>query len=296
MSDERFRIKVARRAAQLMYARDEKEYYTAKRKAAREFGLRGRAQPGDLPSNREIRDQIRFLAEFYEGEKRFERIAEMRIEALRMMRRLSLFTPRLIGSVLTGHVRAGSDIDLHVFTDSLAVLTDVLDEHGLHYGVERKRIIKFGEERNFIHIHIHGEMPIELTVYSTDKINYPFKSSITGKLMERADLDALERLIREVHPAVDIDAELDRATDYMNPYDLYRSLLLPLESAQQNPEWHPEGDALYHSLQVFERARDVLPYDEEFLLAALLHDVGKGIDPSDHVGAALLALEGVVTE
>ncbi len=42
--------------------------------------------------------------------------------------------------------------------------------------------------------------------------------------------------------------------------------------------------------------REARPYDEEFLLAALLHDVGKAIDPSDHVEAALQALEGSITE
>jgi predicted HD phosphohydrolase len=64
---------------------------------------------------------------------------------------------------------------------------------------------------------------------------------------------------------------------------------------KQSPKYHPEGDALYHSLQVFELARDERPYDEEFLLAALLHDVGKAIDPSDHVHAALEALEGSIS-
>src|SRR5262249_35636141 len=59
---------------------------------------------------------------------------------------------------------------------------------------------------------------------------------------------------------------------------------------------HPEGDVLYHSLQVFEQARDRRPYDEEFLLAALLHDVGKGLDPAHHTEAGLQALEGVITE
>jgi HD superfamily phosphodiesterase len=54
---------------------------------------------------------------------------------------------------------------------------------------------------------------------------------------------------------------------------------------KQNPVYHPEGDALYHSLQVFELARQQVPWDEEFLLAALLHDVGKAIDPADHVAA-----------
>src|SRR5262249_45912542 len=73
-------------------------------------------------------------------------------------------------------------------------------------------------------------------------------------------------------------------------------LLLPLENVGQSARHHPEGDMLYHSLQVFELARDERPYDEEFLLAALLHDVGKGIDPGDHVAAGLSALEGLITE
>ena len=38
-----------------------------------------------------------------------------------------------------------------------------------------------------------------------------------------------------------------------------------------------------------------MPWDEEFLLAALLHDVGKGIDPADHVAAGVTALEGSIT-
>jgi len=78
-------------------------------------------------------------------------------------------------------------------------------------------------------------------------------------------------------------------------FDVYRSLLAPLEKVMQKPQYHPEGDALYHSLQVFDLAREELPYDEEFLLAALLHDVGKGLDPQDHIGAALEALEGHIT-
>src|SRR5262249_36466444 len=49
-------------------------------------------------------------------------------------------------------------------------------------------------------------------------------------------------------------------------------------------------------LQVFELAREARPYDEEFLLAALLHDVGKAIDPQAHAAAAVEALRGAVTE
>ena len=65
---------------------------------------------------------------------------------------------------------------------------------------------------------------------------------------------------------------------------------------KQPLKYHPEGDVLYHSLQVFDHARDQLAYDEEFLAAALLHDVGKAIDPADHVAAGLEALDGFITE
>jgi exopolyphosphatase/pppGpp-phosphohydrolase len=75
-----------------------------------------------------------------------------------------------------------------------------------------------------------------------------------------------------------------------------RMLLEPLDRFRMDPELHPEGDALYHSLQVFELGRAERPYDEEFLLACLLHDVGLGIDPKHATRAAVEALEGLVTE
>ena len=75
------------------------------------------------------------------------------------------------------------------------------------------------------------------------------------------------------------------AESRVDRFQIYEMLLLPLENVKESPQYHPEGDALYHSLQVFDLARDELPYDEEFLLAALLHDVGKAIDRHDHVAA-----------
>lgn len=74
------------------------------------------------------------------------------------------------------------------------------------------------------------------------------------------------------------------------------SLLKPLDRVRQDRVTHPEGDVLYHSLQVFELARRERPWDEEFLLAALLHDIGKGIDPADHVAAGLALLGDHVSE
>ena len=80
-------------------------------------------------------------------------------------------------------------------------------------------------------------------------------------------------------------------------FDFYESLLKPLENIKQNPKTHPEGDALFHSLQVFENVWQANPYDEELLTAALLHDVGKAVEPfGDHHSASLKLLEGRITE
>jgi predicted HD phosphohydrolase len=291
----KLRRQIAWEAARLMYDRRESEYYRAKMKAARRV-CKGWVKPLDLPSNAEIRDQIQSLARLHEGPQRLANLREMRLEALRMMRILRRFRPRLIGSVMTGHVRAGSDIDLHLFADSVEGITAALEAEGCVFDVERKRVRKDGEERTFTHVHVRDRFPFELTVYPADKAHYVFKSSITGKAIERASIAELEQLLQREYQDLDLDEVVAEIEDKVDRFQVYEALLLPLENVKQSRKYHPEGDALYHSLQVFDLARDELPYDEELLLAALLHDVGKAIEPADHVAAGLEALAGFITE
>ena len=134
MSNAKLRQAIALEAARLMYERTESEYYTAKRKAAKRLCRKG-CKPEDLPSNAEIRDQIQLFARIHEGDKRTEHLRAMRLEALRLMR-CCAFRPRLIGSVMTGHVRKGPTSILHIFTDSVGAVTDLLDGDG---GAVRRR-------------------------------------------------------------------------------------------------------------------------------------------------------------
>ncbi len=114
------------------------------------------------------------------------------------------------------------------------------------------------------------------------------RSGSTSEPETETEDDTMEMESDEISTAV--------MADHLDRFTIYRLRLTPLESVKQNPKYHPEGDALYHSLQVFERAREVRPYDEEFLLAALLHDVGKGIASSDHALASVEALRGAVPD
>src|SRR5436853_593766 len=141
MANVKLRQAIALEAARLMYERAESEYYTAKRKAAKRL-CRQSVKPEDLPSNAEIRDQIQIFARIHEGEKRTEHLREMRLEALRLMRLLRAFRPRLIGSVMTGHTRKGTDNDSHVICDSPGLITDLLEQEGYYFEVERTQIVK----------------------------------------------------------------------------------------------------------------------------------------------------------
>ncbi len=298
MTSSKLRRQIAWEAARLMYSREVSEYYAAKEKAARRI-YKGWIKPADLPSNAEIREQVQVLARLLEGSQPHqERLLGMRLRAVWWMRKLTEFYPKLLGSVLTGNVREGSDIDLHVFAANPHSITIHLDELGMAYELERKRVQKDGEERVFTHIHVRDEFLVELTVYHPALLGFRFRSSITNKAIQRAGLSEVERLIAIEH---DVDAlqqqerlrEIDTTPDR---FAVFLSLLVPLENVRQNPKCHPEGDALFHSLQVFGLAKHEMPYDEEFLIAALMHDIGKAIDPEDHIAAGLDALDGFVSD
>ncbi|MEM9364800.1 MAG: HD domain-containing protein [Planctomycetota bacterium] len=296
LSHDKQRQQIAYEAARLLYWREESEYFQAKQKAARRV-VSGWIKKSELPSNAEVRHQVQTFARLHETSARDSRLVSMRIRALWYMRQLAEFQPRLIGSVLSGGIREGSDIDLHLFANHVSVVTDRLDSMGVCYDVETKRLVKEGQVRVFEHVHIRDEFPVELTVYAKKLLGHRFKSSITGRAIDRVTEIELKKLIEFEHERGPSELEQELAESDARPdrWALFAALLIPLERVMQSPQHHPEGDALYHSLQVFTHAKERFPYDEDFLLAALLHDVGKALDPGDHVTAGLEALDGFIS-
>lgn len=76
--------------------------------------------------------------------------------------------------------------------------------------------------------------------------------------------------------------------------DDLRELLLSLDGVRQDPHHHPEGDALFHTLQTFELARRATE-DRALWAAALLHDVGKSMGSAGHAAAGAELLDGLAS-
>jgi hypothetical protein len=272
MSSERFgglRARIAAEAARLMYEEGIKQYFTAKRIACKRVlgrvaGKRMRYRPSDLPSNGDIRDALLALAELAEGSHRTRRLFAMRIVALEAMRALAPFEPRLIGSVSTGHIRRGSDIDIQVFTADEGALSGHLRALLWTFERERVSILKFGQIREYVHFHVTDVFSIELTVYEPRELRFRPRSSTDGKPIVRIRTGALAAMLMREHAeafrrylesgevaGMDeiLSAEEDDAAAPPGPFD---SLLVDEPAGQAEPGEEDEPDADYDPLPGFE--------------------------------------------
>ncbi len=199
------RAAIAQLAAQIMYGEEVKQYFTAKRLAAKRLlgqgGARAlRYRPHDLPSNGEIKAALLELVEDIEGDTRFRRLFAMRIVALEAMVALEAFHARLIGSVATGHVRAGSDVDLHVFAEDAVDVAAAVARLGWPHDLQRVSIVKHGVPMEFTHVHVADLFPLELTVYAPRELRHRPRSSTDGKPIVRLSAFGLRAVCAREHP------------------------------------------------------------------------------------------------
>lgn len=189
---------LARDAAAIMYNEGVKQYFDAKRIANKRLLSRGgvksgQCRPKDLPSNGEISVELAKLVELLEDDKD-ERLLALREAAVDVMRALKEFSPRLIGSVSTGHIRQGSDIDLHVFTDHIEQLETSLQHLQWCYEKEQITIKKGSQYVDYTHIYLQADFPIELSVYPRSELRVVNRSSTDGKPIVRLKLADVEAL------------------------------------------------------------------------------------------------------
>ena len=188
---------LTREAARLMYEDGVDQYLDAKRIASKR--LLGK-ETKYLPSNGEIADELQRISRFHQADTHQSTLFEMRLLALDIMEKLALFRPRLIGSVSTGRIRQGSDIDIHVFSDHQEALYLHLDALEWQYDTRQVWIQRGNQQVEYTHVYFDEQYPVELSVYPSNDIRITGRSSTDGKRINRISVSRLRTLIEEEHP------------------------------------------------------------------------------------------------
>jgi hypothetical protein len=191
----RMRTRIAAIAARLMAEDGIDDFALAKRKASRQLGAVGTQS---LPRNDEIEMELRAYQSLYQEHEQRERIQYLRERALEVMQSLEPFHPYLSGAVLKGTAGRYSEIDLQLFTDdgksvelfllNRGIPYDTADLH--HFAGDRARAVSV-LKYDWLGV------PINLEVHALKDERGTLKSTLSGRPIERAGLQAVQQLVAE---------------------------------------------------------------------------------------------------
>jgi hypothetical protein len=203
---EMLRRAVADEAARLMIEHGLDDFGTAKRKAAERFGV---TEHSVLPKNAEIESALADRQRLFGADRHAQDLAALRQAARDAMRLLAGFDPRLVGPVLSGTATRHSEIELHVFADSVeAIAVALLDARVAHKLDERRLRPRSQRDESVaypaIRFHVAG-YEVEATVFPEVGMRQAPISPVDGRPMRRANAAEVEILlaaaIDQVRPA-----------------------------------------------------------------------------------------------
>jgi hypothetical protein len=198
---DNLRRALAQEAARIMAEQGIDDYGLAKRKAAERFGATDIAV---LPKNTEIEAALADHQRLFHADTHSSTLEELRRTALRAMRLLQRFQPRLVGPVLSGTASAHSEVSLHVFADSPEAVALHLMDNGIPHRIVERRL-RYEPDRSVAYPVVRfvaGHHEIEAVVFPIIGIRQAPASPVDGRPMRRASIDELEAmLMEEAEPA-----------------------------------------------------------------------------------------------
>jgi hypothetical protein len=191
--DQRLRACVAQEAARILLDEGVEDYHLAKRKAAARLNASNRRL---LPRNSEIERAVLDHQRIFFTKGYDDLVSMLRHTALKIMSLLREFQPRLTGSVLKGTASPHSDINIHLFADSVEDVLFALMDAGIVYrSVERR--LRFGDDARYypaLRFLTDGHW-VESVVLPIDALKQPPVSPTDAKSMQRATIQQVERLL-----------------------------------------------------------------------------------------------------
>lgn len=202
--NSRIRLEIAAEAARIMATEGQKNFLTAKEKAASRIGASSRTS---LPSNSEVEQALREWQRLYGGVEHSLTLLELREAAASAMRFLETFRPRLVGPVLEGTADEHSRISLHVFADDPDAVVHFLIERHLPFTQETRRIRWHDGSARDLEIVVleGGGHAIELIQMIGPEARQAPPSPVDGRAQRRAALAEVESMVAEDSASVHAD-------------------------------------------------------------------------------------------
>lgn len=190
------RERIAKEAARLMCEAGVRDYQLAKRKALQRLHIPNQR---NLPSNEEIESAVSEYQRLFRADSQPQRLAELRRTAVRAMRFLERFQPRLVGEVLSGTADEHSDVCLHLFAETAEEVGLFLLEKGVPHelGERTMRLANDDTKRLPTCRFMADDVPVELVVFAERTRRRVPLSPVDGRPMQRAALQAVEALAGE---------------------------------------------------------------------------------------------------
>lgn len=189
-------LEIAAAAASLV-VEEGLEYGPAKRRAAKQMGLSGKAE---LPDNAALEDAvIEYIAVFCADTQPVE-LAALRELALVWMQRMADFRPHLAGAVWHGTATRLSDIYIQLFCDDPKSAEIALIEHNVDY--EPRTVTGFtGGKVEALSLSslckpLQENIGVHFMVYDHDDLRGALKPDDKGR-KPRGDLASVDKLVKE---------------------------------------------------------------------------------------------------
>lgn len=185
---------VLQEAARLLAGGEAETFESARRKAASRLGLSLHQR---LPDNAEIEQALADYQRLFRSDSQPQHLHHLREVALKAMRLLECFEPRLVGPVLSGTADAHSPIHLHLFADNPEVVAVYLMDRHIPYEQDERRVRFAAEQWDLLPLFrfVAGDATLELTVYPAGGLRRAPLSPVDNRPMRRADAGAVERLL-----------------------------------------------------------------------------------------------------
>ena len=192
-NNRQMRERIAQLAARLMAVDGIDDFALAKRKAARQAGA---PDTRNLPNNEEVEQALRAYQQLYQADEQQARLRHLRQNAREMMQLLVQFDPHLSGSVLSGSAGKYSDINIHLFTDSVKNVEMFLLNRQIPYRSRERRVYIAGEPRSVPNFSVStDDADFDITVFAPRDLHYQLRTTAEGKPFDRARIDWLNSVL-----------------------------------------------------------------------------------------------------